>query len=188
MIWKANQQIPTLHYELCKIMHDAGVPKEVLQMVQFAPGTEPERTEQLIAHPDIKLVNFTGSIGVGSSIGALAGKYIKPALLELGGNAPAVILEDADLAMAANNIVFGGMLHSGHICMSTARIVVLESVADQLVSELEKIVAGECGVRFLLVNSEVDDAELVPILQPSSRVWIGCVWPTRPGWTSCIAW
>lgn len=143
VIWKANQQIPTLHYELCKIMHDAGVPKEVLQMVQFAPGTEPERTEQLIAHPDIKLVNFTGSIGVGSSIGALAGKYIKPALLELGGNAPAVILEDADLAMAANNIVFGGMLHSGHICMSTARIVVLESVADQLVSELEKIVAAE---------------------------------------------
>lgn len=89
------------------------------------------------------MINFTGSITVGSSIGSLAGKHIKPALLELGGNAPAVILEDADLAMAANNIVFGGMLHSGHICMSTARIVVLESVADELVQELEKIVASQ---------------------------------------------
>lgn len=55
VIWKANQQIPTLHYELCKIMHEAGVPKEVLQMVQFGPGTEPDRTEQLIAHPDVKV-------------------------------------------------------------------------------------------------------------------------------------
>jgi len=90
-----------------------------------------------------QMINFTGSVEVGRKIGALAGKHIKPSLLELGGNAPAVVLDSADLKLAANNIVFGGMLHSGHICMSTARIVVVDSVADELVSELEAIVKGK---------------------------------------------
>lgn len=88
------------------------------------------------------MVNFTGSVAVGSQIGALAGKHIKPALLELGGNAPAVVLDSADLKCAANNIIFGGMLHSGQICMSTAKIVVVESVADALVKELRAVVDG----------------------------------------------
>lgn len=141
VIWKANPQIASLHHELCKIMLEAGVPKGVLQMIQFQPGSEAEMVERLISHPDVRHVNFTGSIQIGSQIGALAGKYVKPAILELGGNAPAVVLESADLKLAANNIIFGGLLHGGHICMSTARIVVVECVADGLVKELESVIA-----------------------------------------------
>lgn len=64
-------------------------------------------------------VNFTGSTKVGSIVGAMCGKHIKPVTLELGGAAPFIILEDADIDHAVKNAVFGGFLHSGQICMST---------------------------------------------------------------------
>ncbi|WRT70060.1 uncharacterized protein IL334_007054 [Kwoniella shivajii] len=140
VVWKANPTVPSLHMGLCKVMWDAGVPPGALQMIHFAPGTEPKLTEQVLAHPDIRLVNFTGSTRVGSIIGSLAGKYVKPAILELGGNAPALVFASADLRLAANNIVFGGLVHSGQICMSTSRIVVVKEAADELIKELESIV------------------------------------------------
>lgn len=90
-----------------------------------------------------KHVNFTGSTNVGRIIGTLCAKYIKPVLLELGGNAPAVVLPDADLKAAANSFIIHGMMHSGQICMSTARLIVVESVADALVEELTMIAKGE---------------------------------------------
>ncbi|ORY35310.1 aldehyde dehydrogenase [Naematelia encephala] len=139
VVWKANPIVPSLHMGLCKVMWDAGVPAGALQMIQFAPGTEERLTEQVMAHPDIRLVNFTGSTRVGSIIGRLAGQYVKPAILELGGNAPALVLASADIELAANNIVFGGMVHSGQICMSTSRVVVVEEVADALTKALEAI-------------------------------------------------
>ncbi|KAJ9122167.1 hypothetical protein QFC24_004395 [Naganishia onofrii] len=143
VVIKASPAIPFLHYSLGAILKEAGVPDGVVQILQFAPGTEPERTEQIIAHPHIRMANFTGSTKVGSIIGSLCGKYIKPCLLELGGKAPILVLESADLKMAANNIVFGALLHSGQICMSTERVVVVESVADKLVEEIQAIAKNE---------------------------------------------
>ena len=60
ILWKANPQIPTIHYELCKIMHEAGVPPNAFQMLHFTPGTEPKSVEQIVAHPDVR-VSYSSS-------------------------------------------------------------------------------------------------------------------------------
>lgn len=81
-------------------------------------------------------MNFTGSTKVGRIIAETCGKYLKPALLELGGKAPLVILDDADIDGAVNAAIFGAFMHQGQICMSTERIIVDETIADQFVAKL----------------------------------------------------
>jgi acyl-CoA reductase-like NAD-dependent aldehyde dehydrogenase len=154
VVVKASPAIPFLHYSLGPLLKEAGVPDGVVQILQYAPGTEAQLTEQVIAHPHVRMANFTGSTKVGSSIGALCGKYIKPCLLELGGKAPIVVLESADLKMAANNIVFGALLHSGQICMSSERVIVVESVADKLVHEIQEIAKSELERLYGWVGSD----------------------------------
>ncbi len=75
--------------------------------------------EALISHVAVKRINFTGSTRVGKIIAALAAKYLKPVLLELGGKAPLIVLDDADIDAAVNATVFGAFANSGQICMST---------------------------------------------------------------------
>jgi benzaldehyde dehydrogenase (NAD) len=94
--------------------------------------------ENLIAHPAVRRVNFTGSTEVGKIVAEIAGRHLKPALLELGGKAPLVILDDADLDAAVNAAAFGAFANQGQICMSTERIVVDEKVADAFVEKFKK--------------------------------------------------
>ena len=90
--------------------------------------------EAMIAHPKVRRVNFTGSTRVGKVIAASCAKYLKPAVLELGGKAPLLVLDDADLDAAVDAAVFGAFANSGQICMSTERIVVDRKVADAFVT------------------------------------------------------
>jgi benzaldehyde dehydrogenase (NAD) len=87
----------------------------------------------MIAHPAVRRVNFTGSTRVGRIIATTCAKYLKPAVLELGGKAPLVVLDDADLDAAVNAAAFGCFMNSGQICMSTERIIVDHKIADALV-------------------------------------------------------
>ncbi len=89
-------------------------------------------TEALVSHPKVKKINFTGSTSVGKIIAATAAKHLKPVVLELGGKAPLIVLEDADLDLAANGILFGGYLNSNQICMSVNNVLVHANVAKQL--------------------------------------------------------
>jgi acyl-CoA reductase-like NAD-dependent aldehyde dehydrogenase len=84
----------------------------------------------------LRTCSFTGSTRVGSIVASLCGKYIKPVVLELGGKAPAIVCEDADLELAANAIKFGGLFHSGQICMATQTAIVHESVVDKFLQLL----------------------------------------------------
>ena len=103
--------------------------------------------EALIAHPAVRRVNFTGSTRVGRIIAELAGRHLKPALLELGGKAPLVVLDDADIDGAVNAAVFGAFMNQGQICMSTERMIVDEKIADEFVAKLAaraaKLPAGD---------------------------------------------
>src|SRR5204863_7373824 len=92
--------------------------------------------EALVAHPSVKRVNFTGSTKVGRIIAELAGRHLKPALLELGGKAPLLVLDDADIDAAVNAATFGAFMHHGQICMSTERLIVDEKIADEFVAKL----------------------------------------------------
>ncbi|MFP3701195.1 aldehyde dehydrogenase family protein, partial [Burkholderia sp. SIMBA_013] len=82
--------------------------------------------DALIAHPAVRRVNFTGSTRVGRVIAETAGRYLKPALLELGGKAPFIVLDDADIDAAVAAAAFGAYMNQGQICMSTERIIVLD--------------------------------------------------------------
>jgi acyl-CoA reductase-like NAD-dependent aldehyde dehydrogenase len=85
----------------------------------------------LIDHPAVRRINFTGSTSVGRIIAKRAAEHLKPVLLELGGKAPLIVLEDADLEEAVKAAAFGAFLNQGQICMSTERIIVVASIADE---------------------------------------------------------
>ncbi|CAN7320628.1 aldehyde dehydrogenase [Pararhizobium sp. LjRoot235] len=136
VILKASEQCPGTHRLIATALTEAGLPAGVINVVTNAPEDAPEIVAALIAHPAVKRVNFTGSTRVGKIIAETCGKYLKPALLELGGKAPLVILDDADIDGAVNAAIFGAFMNQGQICMSTERIIVDEKIADQFVAKL----------------------------------------------------
>src|SRR5206468_10610797 len=92
--------------------------------------------DALIEHTAVRRINFTGSTAVGRIIARRAAEKLKPVLLELGGKAPLIVLEDADLDEAVRAAAFGAFMNAGQICMSTERIIVVDAVADELVRRL----------------------------------------------------
>jgi acyl-CoA reductase-like NAD-dependent aldehyde dehydrogenase len=115
-------------WAICSVFHEAGLPAGVLNMVVHEPSAAAKITSDLIAHPAVKKINFTGSTVVGRIIGRLAGEHLKPVLLELGGKAPAIVWEDADLDVAAKWCAIGAFFNSGQVCMSTERILCHKAV------------------------------------------------------------
>ena len=136
VILKASEQCPGTQRLIATALSEAGLPAGVINVITNAPEDAPGIVEALIAHPAVRRVNFTGSTKVGKIIAELSGKHLKPALLELGGKAPLVVLEDADIDGAVNAAIFGAFMHQGQICMSTERIVVHQAIADAFVAKL----------------------------------------------------
>ncbi|MEW5424440.1 aldehyde dehydrogenase [Amorphus sp. 3PC139-8] len=133
VVLKASEMCPATHRLIGKVLTDAGLPKGVVNVVTHSAEDAPAVVSALIAHPKVKRINFTGSTRVGRIIAEQAGKHLKPVLLELGGKAPLVILDDADMEGAVNAAAFGAFMNQGQICMSTEKIVVDEKVADEFV-------------------------------------------------------
>lgn len=142
VILKGSEFCPKLWYTLGGIFHEAGLPKGVLNVLFHAPASAAEVTNTLIAHPSIKKINFTGSTMVGGIIASIAGKHIKPVLLELGGKASAIVCEDADLGKAAQWCAVGAFLHGGQICMSTERVLVHKNIKEKFVELFKEKVKG----------------------------------------------
>ena len=136
VVLKASELCPGIHRLIGQVMTEAGLPKGVVNVVTNAPEDAPQIVEALIAHPAVKRINFTGSTRVGKIIAETAGRHLKPVLLELGGKAPLIVLDDADLDAAVNAVAFGAFMNQGQICMSTERIIVHEAVADAFVEKL----------------------------------------------------
>ncbi len=138
VVLKASEACPGVHRLIGQCLHEAGIPAGVINVISNAPQDAAAVVEALIAHPAVRRVNFTGSTGVGRRIGELAGKHLKPALLELGGKAPFIVLDDADIDAAVNAAIFGAFMNQGQICMSTERIIVVDAVADEFVDKFAK--------------------------------------------------
>jgi acyl-CoA reductase-like NAD-dependent aldehyde dehydrogenase len=135
VIFKGSENSPRTHELLAQAFYDVGFPAGVVNFIISAPEDAGAVTEVLIAHDTVRRVNFTGSTNVGRMIAQTSAKYLKRCLLELGGKAPFIVLEDADLDGAVNAAVFGAFLYQGQICMSTERFVVDETVADAFVAK-----------------------------------------------------
>ena len=138
VVLKASETSPGTQYLLGRVFRDAGFPPGVVNVVTNAPADASPVVQALIAHPAVRRINFTGSTHVGRIIAEAAAKQLKPVLLELGGKAPLLVLDDADLDEAVNAAAFGAFMYQGQICMSTERVVVDRKVADSFASKLGK--------------------------------------------------
>lgn len=131
VVFKGSELCPRTMWGICSVLAEAGLPEGVLSLLFCSRDNAASVTEALVAHKHTKKINFTGSTSVGRIIGRLAGQHLKPVLLELGGKAPAIVWEDADLEVAAVQCALGAYLASGQICMSTERIIVHKAVAEK---------------------------------------------------------
>ena len=131
VILKASETCPRTHALIIEAFAEAGFPEGVVNVVTNAPADAGEVVGALIDAPEVKRINFTGSTNVGRIIAKRAAEQLKPCLLELGGKAPLIVLEDADLDEAVKAAAFGAFMNQGQICMSTERIIVVEAVADE---------------------------------------------------------
>ena len=142
VVLKASEQCPRTHALIAEAFAEAGLPAGALGIVTNAPADAGEVVGALIDHPAVRRINFTGSTHVGRIIAQRAAGHLKPVLLELGGKAPLIVLDDADLDEAVKAAAFGAFMNQGQICMSTERIIVVESVADAFSAKFREKVGG----------------------------------------------
>jgi acyl-CoA reductase-like NAD-dependent aldehyde dehydrogenase len=127
---------------LGEVLRDAGLPDGVLNVITNDPSDAAQVAEALIADPRVRAVNFTGSTAVGRIIGTHAANHLKPAVLELGGKNAIIILDDADIDYAVDAAAFAAFMNSGQICMSSDRILVHESLAEEFTDKFAAKVAA----------------------------------------------
>jgi acyl-CoA reductase-like NAD-dependent aldehyde dehydrogenase len=147
VILRSSEICPGTHHLVGQVLNEAGFPNGVVNVLSNAPADAAKIVEALIAHPAIRRINFTGSTKVGRIIATLAAEQLKPVLLELGGKAPLIVLDDADLDQAVDAAAFGAFMNQGQICMSTERIIVDDKIADPFIAKLAakaaKLPAGD---------------------------------------------
>ncbi|CAH2599978.1 Alpha-ketoglutaric semialdehyde dehydrogenase 1 [Rhodovastum atsumiense] len=130
VILKGPEETPASCAELVRVYQDAGLPPGVVQLVFGVPA---EISEYLIPHPTVKKISFTGSTVVGKHLTALAGAHMKRVTMELGGHAPVIVFEDADIAAAARILAANKFRNAGQVCISPTRFLVQESVYEDFV-------------------------------------------------------
>ena len=131
IIVKAPEETPASPAELIRAFVDAGVPAGVVNLVYGVPA---EISGYLIPHPVIRKISFTGSTPVGKQLAALAGQHMKLATMELGGHAPAIVFDDADLDKAVKVLAMAKYRNAGQVCVAPTRFLVQEGVYDEVVA------------------------------------------------------
>jgi succinate-semialdehyde dehydrogenase/glutarate-semialdehyde dehydrogenase len=158
IIVKGPEETPASCAELVRCYLDAGVPPGVVQLVF---GTPSEISEYLIPHPVIRKISFTGSTPVGKQLAALAGLHMKRATMELGGHAPAIVFDDADIVAATKQLAAAKFRNAGQVCISPTRFLIQEKVYDQFVEGFTTIAKG------LKVGDGLDPAsQMGPLANP----------------------
>lgn len=163
VVHKTSENSPGTQLIAAELLKEAGIPDGVFNVIHTAKEDAASRVAEIIAHPLIRKIGFTGSDHIGRIIATEAAKYLKPVILELGGKAPAIVLNDAKIDVAARGIIAGALLHSGQLCLSTERVIVQREVSTKLIECLKavasKLKAGD-------VNST--DARLGPLFNENA--------------------
>ncbi|HEL0713789.1 TPA: NADP-dependent glyceraldehyde-3-phosphate dehydrogenase [Streptococcus equi subsp. zooepidemicus] len=146
---------------LAEAFAEAGLPAGVFNTIT---GRGSVIGDYIVEHEAVNFINFTGSTPIGERIGKLAG--MRQIMLELGGKDSAIVLEDADIALAAKNIVAGAFGYSGQRCTAVKRVLVMESVADQLVAEIKGL------VEKLLIGMPEDNADITPLIDTKAADFV----------------
>jgi benzaldehyde dehydrogenase (NAD) len=160
VVLKASEQCPRTHALIVEAFVEGGLGGGIVNLVTNDPTDAAEIVGALIDHPAVRRINFTGSTHVGKVIARRAAEHLKPVLLELGGKAPLIVLEDADLDEAVKAAAFGAFFNQGQICMSTERIIVVESIADAFVTKFAEkartLIAGDPGAGTTPLGAVID--------------------------------
>ncbi|MFJ7726915.1 aldehyde dehydrogenase family protein [Neobacillus sp. NPDC097160] len=160
VVWKPATETPMVAEEFVKIYEEAGLPKGLINLVN---GSGSEVGNAMVDHPGIDLISFTGSNEVGAAINGRAGALLKRTSLEMGGKNAITVLEDADLDLAVDGILFGAFGTSGQRCTATSRVIVHESVKEALT---EKLVAR---IGEMKMGNGLDESVVVgPVINRSS--------------------
>jgi len=159
VILKASEVCPATHRLIGAVLQEAGLGEGVVNVITNDVPDSQAVVEAMAAHPAVRRINFTGSTRVGRIIAQIGARYLKPVLLELGGKAPLVVLDDADVDAAVNATVFGAFANSGQICMSTERVIIDEKVADafaaKLAERVKSLPAGDPAKGDVVLGSVV---------------------------------
>ncbi len=159
VVFKASEFCPGVHALLGEILCEAGLPQGALSVVHALDAEATDVVEALIAHPAVRRVTFTGSTRTGRLIAEICARHLKRCLLELGGKAPLIVLDDADVEEAARAAAYGAFTFQGQVCMSTERIVVHEDVADAFLELL-----GAHAAAINAPTSQDDHARIGPMI------------------------
>ena len=145
---------------IARVLEEAGLPPDLLQVL---PG-DAAAGEALVTDPRVPMIAFTGSPRAGRAVASLAGQHLKKVVLELGGSNSLVILEDADLDLAAGAAAWGAWLHQGQICMASNRIFVHESIEkeirERLVTKARRLVVGDGATGRGALGPMIDEGQL----------------------------
>jgi len=164
IIVKAPEDTPASPAELIRCFADAGLPAGVMNLVYGDPA---EISEYLIPHPVIRKVTFTGSTPVGKQLAALAGKHMKRVTMELGGHAPAIVFDDADLDLAAKTLAAAKFRNAGQVCVSPTRFLVQEAMYEPFV---DKFVAAAKAIK--VGNGMDEGTQMGPLVHERRIPWV----------------
>lgn len=158
IIVKAPEETPASPAELLRCFVDAGLPAGVIGLVFGVPG---EVSEYLIPHPVIRKISFTGSTPIGKHLAGIAGRHMKRVTMELGGHAPVMIFDDANIGVAVAQMTAGKFRNTGQVCVSPTRFMVQDGVADQFLAGFK------AAAEKLRVGNGMDpETEMGPLANP----------------------
>ncbi|KAI0446364.1 aldehyde dehydrogenase domain-containing protein [Xylaria telfairii] len=136
VVLKGSELSPRCFWAVASVLLKAGLPEGVLNYISTDRDHAYDVTEAIVSHREVKKLNFTGSIAVGRIVSELAARHLKPVLLELGGQASAIVWEDADLDLAVKECVAGSFLYAGQCCMSTDKVILHKSILNDFTHRL----------------------------------------------------
>ena len=166
LIWKPSELTPFTSQRVVELFEAAGLPPGVLNLVH---GAGEEVGDEIVQHPGVKAISFTGSCEVGSLIYGKAARQMKKVQCEMGGKNPVLVLEDADLELAAASTVQGAFGSTGQRCTATSRVIVARPIADEFVRKLTlragRMKVGDGARPGVEVGPSVDEAQFKKVLE-----------------------
>ncbi len=162
IIWKPSEDVPHSAQLLVELLLEAGLPPEVFQLVHGQGG---EAGKALVEHPDVQVISFTGSTATGAEIGATCGRMHKRLSLEMGGKNATIVLDDADLDLALEGVLWGAFGTTGQRCTATSRLILHENIHDRFLQ-----MVADRAARLCLGPGLEEGTDLGPLIHEAARV------------------
>src|SRR5215208_2532631 len=160
-VFKPSEDVPHTGHVLVEIMLEAGLPPEVIQLLH---GTGEEVGAPLVRHPEVPVISFTGSTETGSQVGETCGRMHKRLSLEMGGKNAMIVMNDADLDLALEGVLWGSFGTTGQRCTATSRLILHEKVHDRFLRRLADAAEG-----LRLGDGRADRTDVGPLIHEASR-------------------